>query len=458
MAADRKPWWRRLTTVRARTTAAATAIVGLALAVAAVSLLVLLRRSLVEQIDEVAEGRADEIAALARQGDLSAALAVAGDDAIIQVVDDTGRVVGSTASVERDQPIATFRPSGSELEARTVDSLPVDDGDDQGFRVVALRAASPDGPLTIYVASSLEDVEKTIAILRGDLAVGAPVVLALVAVTAWIVVGRALRPVDAIRAEVADISDRSLDRRVPVPPTDDEISRLAGTMNTMLDRLHMAAKRQRRFVADASHELQTPLASARTDLEVALTHPEGTDWHETATDLLAANRRMERLVRDLLFLARADDTAPRPPALPVDLDDVVLSEATRLRSNGHVQVDTSRVSAAAVEGRRDELGRAVRNLLDNAEQYASSVITLELASDDSRVTLVIQDDGPGIPPGDRERIFERFTRLDDARSRESGGTGLGLAIAKEIIEAHGGTIAVGNAPRGARFVIHLPPR
>jgi signal transduction histidine kinase len=224
----------------------------------------------------------------------------------------------------------------------------------------------------------------------------------------------------------------------------------------MLDRLQAAAERQRRFVADASHELRTPLAAARTDLEIALAHPESTDLHETATDLLAANQRMEHLVRDLLFMARADELAPRPLAVPVDLDDIVLVETARLRGNGHVKVDIGAVSGAAVMGRLDELARAVRNLLENAACYASSLVTVELTSDDGQATLVIQDDGPGIPAGDRERIFQRFARLDDARGRDSGGTGLGLAIAKEIIDAHGGTIVVDDARQGARFVVRLP--
>jgi signal transduction histidine kinase len=269
-------------------------------------------------------------------------------------------------------------------------------------------------------------------------------------------VGRALHQVDAIGAEVADISERSLDRRVSIPSTDDEISRLARLMNTMLDRLQAAAERQRRFIADASHELRTPLAAARTDLEIALAHPESTDLHETATDLLAANQRMEHLVRDLLFLAKVDEPVPRSLAVPVDLDDIVLVETARLRGNGEVKVDIGAVGAASVMGRRDELARAVRNLLDNAERYASSLVTVELISDECQATLVIADDGPGIPADDRELIFQRFARLDDARSRDSGGTGLGLAIAKEIIDVHGGTIVIDDAPQGARFVVRLP--
>ncbi|MGH8973185.1 MAG: sensor histidine kinase [Acidimicrobiia bacterium] len=399
--------------------------------------------------------RAEDIAALAAEDDLPVALA-GDDDAITQVVDDAGRVVAATPAGP-DGPIAGFRPSGPEAEARTFAELPVDEPEGHGFRVTALRISTPAGPRTVYVGSSLEDVNQAVAILRGDLSVGAPVLTVLVALTAWVVIGRGLRPVESIRAEVADISERSLDRRVAVPATDDEISRLAGTMNAMLDRLHVAAERQRRFVADASHELQTPLAASRTELEVAVTHPEGTDWQATAADLLAANRRMERLVRDLLFLARTDAGGPVPSRVPVDLDDIVLSEAAALRSHGHVHVDTTRVSAAAVEGRRDDLTRVVRNLLDNAERHASSGVALELASDDGHVTLIVQDDGLGIAPDDRQRIFERFTRLDDARSRQRGGTGLGLAITKEIVEAHGGTIAVADAAPGARFVVHLPP-
>lgn len=455
MAADPGPWWRRLASVRARTTLAATLIVGVALILASVSLVVLLRRSLVANIDEVADIRAEDIAALARQGDLPEELAAAGDDGrFAQLVDHDGRVVAATIGLDLREPIARFRPEGVDAEARTVGDLTIGEG--EAFRVLALATTTPDGPATIYVATSLEPVTETTAIVEGALGVGAPLLLGFVAVTAWAVVGRALRPVDAIRAQVADISDRSLDRRVPVPPTGDEVSRLAATMNTMLDRLEAASQRQRRFVADASHELQTPLASTRTDLEVALAHPDHGDWRETARDLLAANGRMERLVRDLLFLARADDAAPGAPAVAIDLDDTVLEEAVRLREAGRAAVDTSAVSAAAVFGRREELARVVRNLLDNADRHAKSVVHVALQSDGGEVTLVVTDDGVGIHPAERQRIFERFTRLDDARTRATGGTGLGLAISKEIVERHGGSIAVEDSLMGARFVVRLP--
>jgi signal transduction histidine kinase len=451
--ADR--WRRRLGGVRVRTTLAATVIVGVAIAVTAVGLILFLRQSLVEQVDEIAYARAQDVAALARQGALPAELTVAGDDGhVTQVVDDTGRVLATTTGNGGGQVAAdltVFRPVSAQSTARTVDPPP---RGGTAFRVVALRTGTPHGPVTVYVASTLEPVDETTAALQRALAVGAPILLLLVALTTWALVGRALRPVDAIGAEVADISGHSLDRRVPVPATGDEISRLAGLMNTMLDRLQAAADRQRRFVADASHELQTPLAGVRTDLEVALAHPESTDFRETATDVLAANRRMERLVADLLFLARADERGTRTAAVPVDLDDVVLSEVARMRGNSRLRVDTRAVSGAAVSGRPDDLARVVRNLLDNAERYASSLVTVSLASEDGHATLVVQDDGPGIPPADRVRVFERFTRLDSSRS--SRGTGLGLAIAREIVDVHGGTIRAEDVDRGARLVVRLP--
>jgi signal transduction histidine kinase len=226
-------------------------------------------------------------------------------------------------------------------------------------------------------------------------------------------------------------------------------------MNGMLDRLESASSRQRRFVADASHELQSPLASARAQLEVGLAQAGETDWPGTATDVLEEHERMGRLVRDLLFLAHADEGGPAAPRGPVDLDDIVLSEVARLRSRERVAFDISRVSAGRVRGNHDELTRTVRNLLENAERHAAGSVWVELRGG-SEVELVVADDGPGIPPGDRERIFERFTRLDDARAREGGGTGLGLAIAKEVVEAHGGSIAVVESAVGARVAVRLP--
>jgi signal transduction histidine kinase len=233
----------------------------------------------------------------------------------------------------------------------------------------------------------------------------------------------------------------------------------------MLDRLQAASDRQRTFVGDASHELQSPLAAVRTQLEVALAHPRNADWPAVAAQLLADSQRMERLVRDLLFLARTDSTAAPgvpadvAPASPVDLDDIVLDEATRLRATTRVRLDTTAVSAAPVVGSRDELTRMTRNLLENAERHAASMVRVELSAADGRAEMIIEDDGPGVPEEYRERIFERFVRLDHARSRDQGGTGLGLAIVKAVAERHGGAVGVHsgrNGDRGARFVVRLP--
>ena len=229
-------------------------------------------------------------------------------------------------------------------------------------------------------------------------------------------------------------------------------------MNAMLDRLEDAAGRQRRFVADASHELQSPLASFRAQLEVSAAHSNDTDWRQTSAALLADSQRMERLVRDLLFLARSDEHASPLPRDLVDLDDVVLEEVRRLRpaTGVGVRLVTENVSAAPVPGSRDHLVRLVRNLLENAVRHAVAEVRVELGVTDDVVRLVVSDDGPGVPADDRDRIFDRFIRLDEGRSRGAGGTGLGLAIAAEIARHHGGGVALADSPAGARFVVTLP--
>jgi len=444
----------RPTSVRGRTTLAAATVMAATVLLGSVALVTLLRRSLVHNIDKVAELRADDIAAQALQGGLPETLAFE-EEAVAQVVDSRGRVIAASANVKGRPLVRTLEPTNDEPAMVTVDEIP-GVSNDAPFRLLAVRAESPDDPLTVYVATSLEPAEETLALLRTSLLLGSPMLVGLVTLLTWVTVGRALRPVEAIRAQVAEISSRDLSRRVPEPASDDEIGRLAGTMNGMLGRLETAVERQRRFVADASHELQSPLAAARTDLEVALAHPDAAEWTDVARDLLEENRRMERLVADLLFVARADETLPSAPAVPIDLDEVVLEEAARVFGSNRVGVDTQGVSGAVVSGRRDELCRVVRNLLDNAARHASSGVTVELQTAGDTVTLVVEDDGPGVAPEDRERIFERFARVDDARSRGTGGTGLGLAIVREIVGRHAGRVAVEDGSSGARFVVRLP--
>jgi signal transduction histidine kinase len=450
---------RRLAPVRVRTTLAATAVVAVTLVAAAVVLLLALRASLVRGLETSAELRAADIATLLDGGDLEPGGPIpepSGEEeaAVAQVLDPGGHVFATSNEIRgRTVAISDLRPGPGLLLTQVVENPPFDDDDD--FVMAARQAATGEGTYTIYVAASMEDVNELLGAMRTALVVGVPVVLVLVGLTSWLVVGRALRPVESLRSEVAEISASDAGRRVAEPEVDDEIGRLARTMNGMLDRLESASARQRRFVADASHELQSPLASARAQLEVGLAQAGETDWPGTATDVLEEHERMGRLVRDLLFLAHADEGGPAAPRGPVDLDDIVLSEVARLRSRERVAFDISRVSAGRVRGNHDELTRTVRNLLENAERHAAGSVWVELRGG-SEVELVVADDGPGIPPGDRERIFERFTRLDDARAREGGGTGLGLAIAKEVVEAHGGSIAVVESAVGARVAVRLP--
>jgi signal transduction histidine kinase len=277
----------------------------------------------------------------------------------------------------------------------------------------------------------------------------------LLGVATWLVIGRALRPVDRMRAQVAEISERALDRRVPQPGTRDELQRLAQTMNSMLDRLESGSRRQREFVANASHDLQSPLTVVRAELDVATRHPEATSWPELVATVRAETDRMERLVQDLLYLARVDEAQAEPVAATlVDLDVVALEEVTRIRQSTTVEIDSRHVSAAPVRGSVNDLSRLVRNLVANACTYATSRVTVSTSREDDHVLLVVADDGPGVPVAERDRVFDRFFRGDAARSAQ--GTGLGLSIVRSVADRYGGSVSVGDAGPGARFEVRLP--
>lgn len=444
--------------VRVRTTALAMAVVTLTLVAASVGLLHTLRSSLERGGDDVARSRAHDLAALATSGSLPTTVTARGDDDIVQIVDDQDHVLAATPGTTRAR-ITMFVPRSTAPAVRTVAGVP-DDNERETYRVWALRARASGGPVTVYVGTSLEVVSETMARLRRALLIGVPVLLVLLGTLTWLLLERALRPVEAIRTQVADISDRALDLRVAVPSSDDEIARLARTMNAMLDRLESASARQRSFVADASHELQGPLAAFRAQLEVASAHPAQVDWTATARDLIHDSDRMERLVRDLLFLARDEGLSQDPRRDHVDLDDLVLEEAIRLRSQSRLTVDTSRVSAAPVQGNRDDLSRLVRNLLQNADAHGMSLVRVRLELQDGYAALSVEDDGSGVPPEHRQRVFDRFYRVDDVRGRETGGSGLGLAIVRTIAERHHGTVRLDDrsdgAANGARFVVRIP--
>ncbi|MGH8902289.1 MAG: sensor histidine kinase [Egibacteraceae bacterium] len=437
-------------TVRVRTTVAAVVIVGVAMAVGAVVLVAVLRSTLIRGVRTAAILRAADVAAVLESGTGPGGMAVAdAGDILIQVLDEDGEVVASSRNVEGQPPVASLRPGDS-----TKIDVPVDDDD---FLAVAVAADTPDGPLTVVVARTLDTVNEPIQIVSGLLATGLPALLLVVALTTWKVVGRALAPVEAIRREVDEISAAELHRRVPDPPSSDEIAHLAATMNRMLGRLERAQTRQRRFISDASHELRSPVASIRQHAEVALAHPDRTTTAELAGTVLAEDLRVQRLIDDLLLLARADEDTLQPRRRAVDLDDLVFDEARRLRDTTDLRVDTTAVSAGRVHGDAAGLRRVLRNLGENAARHAHRHISWALAQRDDTVFLAVDDDGSGIPEDERERVFERFVRLDDARSRDAGGSGLGLAIVSELVAAHGGTVTITDSPLGgARIEISLP--
>ncbi|WP_328491538.1 HAMP domain-containing histidine kinase [Streptomyces sp. NBC_00414] len=320
--------------------------------------------------------------------------------------------------------------------------------------------AYPEFPGYVVLIYSLEVEQARLNTIVWSLAGGTLALVALIAGGTWFVVGRVLRPVEAIRAEFAELSARHLDRRVPVPRAGNEIARLATTMNTTLHRLQTAVDRQRQFTADASHELRTPLACLRTELELALNRPDAADWPQVVHAAHEDTIRVQELTEDLLLLARLDaEHGDRQPRRTVDLTDVVREETVRRRPPNGLDIDLhTGPGPVAVQGHPALLARVIGNLLDNAERYATSTIAVCLTHDTHHGVAVIDifDDGPGVPPEDHQRIFERFTRLDDARAQDTGGAGLGLAIAQRIAIAHRGTLEITPSARGAHFTLRLP--
>jgi len=439
---------RRLVSIRAVTTAVATIVVAIALAVGAAGLIAALRATMVDEVAEAARGQAGDVVRQL-EADQPPVLEVAGaDEQLIQVMTPAGAVVAASPNMAGRSAVARLEPGAS---ARVVTPL-----DDDEFVAVAEGAQTADGPRIVLVARALVDVIDTTSLVTRLLIIGLPLVVAVVALTTWFAVGRALAPVDAIRRGVDEISAAQLHRRVPVPRADDEIGRLAATMNRMLERLENARNSQRRFVSDASHELRAPITTIRQHAEVALAHPDRVTAVELAEVVLAEQQRLQRLVEDLLLLARVDEHVPLAREA-VDVDDLAFEEGHRLRSTTSKQVDTSGVAPARVRGDADALRRMLRNVGDNAARHASSRVDITLAERGDTAMLTIDDDGPGIPEADRARVLHRFVRLDEARSRDQGGSGLGLAIVDEVVRAHGGSVSIEQSKLGgARIQISLP--
>jgi signal transduction histidine kinase len=442
--------------VRVRAALAATAVVALILAVSAAVFVLLQRQQLESTLAGFADQEAAAVAAVVAQDgeDTDLASIARGEHTLVQVVSSTGRVFAASRALAGAPPVVAAHPAPGQVVRLRTDHFPI--GEEEPFAVVARGVAGPDGDAVVISAESLVSAERATAVLVRLLAIGYPILLVLVAGILYWLTGLALAPVEAMRRRVAGISATDLGARVPVPPSRDEVAQLAHTLNAMLDRLAAAAEGQRRFVADASHELRSPLTTIRAAHEVAAAHPDASDWRAVNADVLAELDRLERLVDDLLFLARSDEHGLRAGRDEVDLDDLVAAEAGRLRrTSPGLQVIVQQTPVRVI-GDRHDLARALRNLADNAARHAAGRVELRVARQDGRAVVDVLDDGPGIAAEERERIFERFVRLDASRRRDAGGSGLGLPIAREILRAHGGELATVPHPRGAQLRARLP--
>jgi signal transduction histidine kinase len=437
----------RLRSVRVRITLVATVVTGVAVVLAGLWLVHTVEGSLKDGVETTAEERLAAVRNSIEEGRLPTAeeLAQLGDGAYLQVTND-GNVIASSRALGAEQI--------GHVAAGPQYGLPPG-----AVRVFTTRVDSPSGRYDLLAAASLIPVRQGVDAVRNGLLVAFPLLVGAVALLAWVLAGRALRPVESIRTQVEAISATTLDRRVPVPASGDEVARLAHTMNAMLDRLEDASSRQQRFVADASHELRSPVAAIRTELEVAQRTAGAGDWPQVAERLLAEEARLEAVIADLLLLASLDEGAAGSEHVTIDLAELAAEEARRASSETGIEVELDAGSAALVHGSRTQLRRAIANLLDNAGRHARSSIRLAVHQRDGRVRVLVDDDGPGIPEADRMRVFERFTRLDEhrARSTPSGGAGLGLSLVQRIVDGHRGTASIDTAPLGgARVVLDLP--
>ncbi|MBD0691167.1 sensor histidine kinase [Streptomyces sp. CBMA123] len=375
-----------------------------------------------------------------------------GFNAWAQVVDQSGQVIASTANAA-GQPARYTLPAGSTAPVPAPSRAAADE------RVIAQRYMEGSTPVVIYVGGSTELLSLLTSDIQGHLLYVLPAVLIAAVGVSWLLIGRTLRPVERMRAEAAEITASDLHRRIPEPGNDDEIARLARTLNTMLGRLETSAEQQRRFVADASHELRTPLTAVRTSLEVGLAHPDRAPWPLLAERAVTEATRMQRLVEQLLLLARSDADTLVARREPVDLASLARDIADD--QAGRVPVAVHADAPVGVAGDPDQLTRLLGNLVDNATRYAAGRVDITVRMEAPGTALLkVRDDGPGIPPEDRDRVFDRFVRLETSRARggHDSGAGLGLSLVREIAKAHGGTVAAADpgSATGALFEVRLP--
>ena len=454
MAGSVRAAWRG--SVRFKVALAASSIATLALLIVGSALVLLVHRSLVDSVSSALQREVALTATGITEGFIPGESSALSGTVLQALSTSGGDVLYASSGISGSSRISDEIP-GSQSVVKVAIAPGFAKTNDFNLAFGTTTASTRFGAIIVYAAGSTAQADQAARILVIELGVLVlPSVAILTALISWWVVGRSLRPVEAIRREVADISTSASGHRVPSPKGDDEIARLATTMNAMLDRLESSSTSQRQFVADASHELRSPLASIMVQVELLESRAQNPEVEATAKILADEASRLDRLVDDLLLLAKSDEQALVIEHRDVDLDDLLLSEAKRLRQIGRVEVNAKAVSPVRVVGDPELLRRALRNLVDNAERYASSTVTFQASLGKDGATVVIADDGKGVPEELRSTLFNRFSRGDSSRVRGTGGTGLGLAIVAQIIALHDGTVEISDEGPGAHFVIHLP--
>jgi signal transduction histidine kinase len=439
--------------LRVRLLAVGVTGVALALALGSLVLYAVLTLTVNRNIDDGAFATARAVAAMVSQNTVPDPLPVSGSQ-LVQVVDSSGAVVSASISADRLTPLLRSPELAKALAGERIPIPGARAGLSGTLRAVAVKASPASAGRSVMVAVPVTDIEQSQQVLRTTLLLAYPPLVVIMALIAWRVIGSTLRPVETLRSGAARISGSDQDERLAVPESADEIHALALTLNDMLDRLAAARTRQRAFVADAAHELRSPLTSMRTQLEVAQHLGEG---GELVSDLLADVARLSTLVEDLLLLARAGDTSHPPVRESVDVRALLVDTAKRY-DGARVRVSVADGPAVYATVGSEELRRVLANLVDNAVRHASTNVVLSVRAEHGGTVMTVVDDGPGIPVDERERVFERFARLDDARDRDAGGSGLGLAIVRELLRRGGGSISLQDNPAGSGLaaVVRLP--
>jgi len=444
--------------IRKRSVLSAVVVVTFSLLVGGAFLLLVLQSSLISSAWDDLALHANDVARLVQEEGIEETRATLAEDPRsaeqVQIIDETNQVVGWSIRALRTDPISALRPAPGRTAKEKLTHVPALGSDDE--ILVSARGVELHGKrYVVLVAAPLEVQTNTLRTVGLLLLAAAPLLVALVALAVWVLVGRSLTTVERIRRQVAEIDGRRLHERVEVPPTGDEVAALASTMNQMLDKLEQSDNSHRAFFSDASHELRSPLSTLVMTAEVASLDESGKTWLDMQQTVLNESIRMQSLVEDLLTLAKVDADQLQLDVQDVDLEDVLDAEIKRLRTIYSLQVK-AQLQPMRVRGDERRLTQVFRNLMDNAARHAKSTIMVGMERRPGEVVVSVDNDGEIISAKDRNRVFERFARLDASRSSDGGGSGLGLPISREIMVAHGGTVLATESEGWCRFQVILP--